>query len=136
MGRQRFSRKEYDLRAQLILERMKAEALPFDGPPEEKEERLMRAGQDRFYFFRTYLPHYFSMDGALFHRELCEYADMEGEPVFIAAPREHAKSTICTLGIPLHDILFGRKHFVVIVSDTVDLASDFSRFIQMELESN
>jgi predicted phage terminase large subunit-like protein len=136
MLRKKFSEKKFEIRALEILERMKADARPFSDSEEEKRERVLRASTDKFYFFQTYLPHYFFKPPAEFHKELLEYADIEGEPVFLTAPREHAKSTLCTLGVPLHDIIFEKKHFIIIVSDTEDLAADFCQFIQMELESN
>lgn len=134
--KKKFSDKKFEIRAQEILERMKVDARPFEDSAEEKKKRMERARDDRGYFFQTYLPHYFSKPPAEFHKELLEYSDMEGEPVFIAAPREHAKSTLCTLAIPLHDIVYKKKHFLIIISDTEDLAADFCQFIQMELESN
>lgn len=134
--KKKFSDKKFEIRAQEILERMKADARPFEDSEEEKKKRVARAKADRSYFFQTYLPHYFTRAPAEFHQELLEYADIEGEPVLIAAPREHAKSTLCTLGLPLHDVLFEKKHLIIIVSDTEDLAGDFCQFIQMELESN
>ncbi|GAB62662.1 hypothetical phage protein [Candidatus Jettenia caeni] len=134
--KKKFSDKKFEKRAQEILERMSADARPFEDSEEEKAKRITRAKADRFYFFQTYLPHYFTKPPADFHKELVDFADIGGEPILIAAPREHAKSTLCTLAIPLYDILFEKKRFIIIVSDTEDLASDFCQFIQMELESN
>ena len=137
MLNKKFSKREYELRAKEIIARMRQDATPFkDDTKKAKEERLARAKADRFFFFQTYLPHYFTKPPAVFHKELLELSEIEGEPVFVAAPREHAKSTLCTLGIPLHDILFQKKHFEIIISDTEDLAADFCQFIQMELEGN
>ena len=134
--KKKFSQKKFEIRAQEILESMKIDARPFEDSGEDKKQRIERAKIDRFFFFQTYLPHYFTKPPAEFHTELIEYADIQDELIFIAAPRKHAKSTICTLGVPLHDILFEIKHFDIIISDTEDLAADFCQFIQMELESN
>ena len=134
--RKKFSQRKFEIRAQEILARLRAEVRPFGGSDEEKRSRIERARRDKLYFFKTYLPHYFDKEFADFHRELLALSEVRDEPVFIAAPREHAKSTIITLGVPLHDILFERRHFILIISDTEDLAGDFCQFIQLELEEN
>ncbi len=128
-----------ELKRQLaaVRAKMRAEALPFDDcSPSARAERIRRSKEDDFFFFRTYLPHYFVAEPAEFHEELVELSHVEGEPVIIAAPREHAKSTIFTCGVPIEDVCLERKHFIVIVSDTEDLAADFNAFIQLELEEN
>jgi predicted phage terminase large subunit-like protein len=120
-----------------VRARMKAEAKPFeDTSPEARAERIRRSKEDDFYFFNTYLPHYFTTEAAEFHEEIIELSKVEDEPVVIAAPREHAKSTLCTCGVPMADICLERKHFIIIISDTEDLAADFNVFIQLELEEN
>lgn len=133
----KFSKREYELRAKEIIARMKQEALPFkDCSEKAKKERIARGRTDRLWFFETYFPHYFSKPFGEYHKEWNTLADVPDEPVFIAAPREHTKSTFFTLGVPVHDICTGSHHFVLIVSDTEDLAADFSQFIQLELEEN
>ncbi len=133
----KFSKREYELRAKEIIARMKQEATPFkDCSEKAKKERIERAKKDRLWFFETYFPHYFSKPFGEFHKEWNSLADVPDEPVFIAAPRGHTKSTFFTLGVPVHDICTGNRHFVLIISDTEDLAADFSQFIQLELEEN
>lgn len=137
MLNKRFSKREYELRAAEIVARMKQEATPFpDNSEKAKKERIAHAKQDRLWFMKTYLPHYFSGAFGGFHKDWNALADVADEPVFLAAPRGHSKSTFFSLGIPLHDICFGLKHLIALVSDTEDLAADFSRFIQIELEEN
>ena len=82
------------------------------------------------------MSHYFSLEPAKFHQELVGLLDKQGATTAIAAPREHAKSTIVTLGYPLHQICFGLRNFIIIVSDSEYQASDFVRFIKLELEEN
>ncbi|HEY3276391.1 MAG TPA: phage terminase large subunit [Syntrophorhabdaceae bacterium] len=116
---------------------MQAEATPFeDASPQAKEERIRRSRVEDGYFAKTYLPHYFSMPSPEFHKEIYDFTKVEDEPVFIAAPREHAKSTIVSFATPVEDICLERKHFIIIISDTEDLAADFNVFIQLELEEN
>lgn len=131
------SKAELQKKIKEIRARMQADISPFeDNSPEAREERIRRSRDEDGFFEATYLPHYFPGDPAEFHEELRDLCKVEGEPVFIAAPREHAKSTICTLAEPLKDITLERKHFIIIVSDTEDLAADFNLFIQLELEEN
>ena len=107
-----------------------------DGSDRAREERIRRSREEEGYFARTYLPHYFNRPSPRFHRELYDFTRIEDEPVFLAAPREHAKSTIVSFATPLQDICLERKRFIVIISDTEDLAADFNVFIQLELEEN
>ena len=54
----------------------------------------------------------------------------------VAAPREFAKTTVCTFGYVLHQICFRRRHFILIGSDTEDLASDLTGYLYLELLYN
>lgn len=116
-----------------------------------RRERLARCEADPFEFFREYLPHYFSNDFAPFHYELIDLIaaptqrELHGlavpratatEPVAVAAPRAGAKSTLVSFGYVLHQIVFTKRHFVVIGSDTADLAEDLTSYIKLELENN
>ncbi len=136
---------EYKQQVDEILAAMKAEAKPFEkDTSEKKKERLARAKADHFYFFKTYLPHYFPDTFAPFHYELIQLLDKrpnlrEDEvltPVAIAAPREFAKTTITSFGYSLHQICFKLRHFIIIGSDTEDLASDITGYIHLELQYN
>jgi predicted phage terminase large subunit-like protein len=133
----KFSTREYTLKAQQILAAMKAATKPFrDDSLAGKKKRKERGKSDRLWFFKTYFPHYFSKPPGEFHEEWDVLANVKDEPVFIAAPREHTKSTFFSLGVPIHDICHKLKHFIMIVSDTEDLAADFAAFMQLELEDN
>jgi predicted phage terminase large subunit-like protein len=131
------SKKEIQQQIARVRSRMRAEAKPFeDNSPEARAERIRLSKEDDFYFFKTYCPHYFPTESAEFHEEVIELSKVQDEPVIIAAPREHAKSTLCTFAIPVADICLERKHFIIIISDTEDLAADFNVFIQLELQEN
>lgn len=128
-------------RADEILLRLSLEVTPFwEDADEKREMRLRRAAADPLYFCRTYLPHYFSHAPAPFHYELIKLlAPKNGEvvtPTVVAAPREFAKTTVCAFGYVLHQICFGRRHFILIGSDTEDLASDITGYLYLELLYN
>ena len=120
----------------------------------EKGLRKELAAFDLSYFGRAYLPHYFVRKSPAFHEELDHiweqgvmkgknpYTDaktidrMDGSRHAIAAPRGHAKSTNFTFKDTLHSILYGYKHYPIIISDASDQAEGFLEDIRNELEDN
>ena len=79
-------------------------------------------------------------DGSLkipkFHKEWWNYCCGPEKYVAIAAPRSHAKSTAITLSFTLASILFRKRKFVLIVSDTESQACLFLGAIKQELSDN
>lgn len=139
MANQRITSGGFKRRAAEIVSRLRYEVGAFgpDAPP--RPERLRMARQDPFYFCKTYLPHYFSNDFAPFHHELIELITPRGtavRPVAVAAPRGFAKTTVVSFGYVLHQVLFGLRRFVVLGSDTADLAVDLTGYIRLELSHN
>lgn len=141
----KMTKKDFRRRADEILMRLSLEVLPFEDRREgQREQRLRRAAADPLYFCRVYLPHYFDRPPAPFHFELVELLErFRGNgvggavrPVVVAAPREFAKTTVCAFGYVLHQICFGKRHFIIIGSDTEDLASDLTGYIYLELLYN
>jgi len=141
----KLSKADFRRRAQEILGFLQSEYDPFkDDTPDIQKKRKLRALEDPFYFFRTYLPHYFNLPFAPFHYELVSLLERRPtlghstvvEPVVVSAPREFAKTTITSFGYSLHQILFKLRHFIMIVSDTQDLASDLTGYIYLELAYN
>lgn len=128
-------------RADEILLKLSLEVTPFGEDTEERRgQRLSRAAADPLYFCRTYLPHYFTHAPALFHHELVRLMERRHvqvlTPTVVAAPREFAKTTVCAFGYVLHQICFRRRHFIIIGSDTEDLASDLTGYLYLELLYN
>lgn len=109
---------------------------------------------DLQYFGRAYLPHYYGTAPPAFHDELDQIwidgvlgglnvlADpksvdrQEGCRVAIAAPRGHAKSTTITFKDSLHAIVYGYKHYILILSDSSEQAEVFLGDLRGELEDN
>ena len=54
----------------------------------------------------------------------------------IVAPRGFSKSTLISAGFPIREIMYRMKEYIIIVSETVDIASDFTETIRFELENN
>ncbi len=135
--KKRLTKKEIELKLQAVLEKLRTEVTPFEDTSETaKEERKERAKKDIRYFFKTYLPHYFNLEFAPFQIELIHLLNIKGTPVGVAAPREHAKSTIISFGYPLHQIVYRLRRFIILVSDTKTQAELFTRFIKLEIEEN
>ena len=110
---------------------------PFENDtPEKQKARKARAKHDELYFCETYLPHYFSVEFGDFHSDWEELTEIRDESIFVAAPREHAKSTFFTFGVPVRNICYGLRWFQLIISDTNDQATGFTLPIRIELEEN
>lgn len=129
----------YRQRAAEVLARLRDEVAAFGPADGDRASRLARAAADPLWFFRAYLPHYFSRDCAPFHRELIDLLAARGRavvPVVVAAPRGFAKTTLVSFGYVLHQVLFAQRRFVVIASDTADLAGDLTGYLRLELTHN
>lgn len=107
---------------------------------EQRVEQAMRSPLD---FARIYLPEFLTEVTPLFHLDI--YNLMAGgwrrespnaQGCVIAAPRGHAKSTICTFIVPLWWIYTKRKRFIVVMSNTDDQAAFFADSIRREIEEN
>lgn len=111
---------------------------------------------DLEFFGRAYFPHYFSRPSPDFHRELDaiwqdgvlkgrypttpakvkEISRLTGCRRVVAAPRGHAKSTSLTFKGTIHAIVYGYKHYPIIISDSSEQAEGFLDNIRVELEEN
>jgi predicted phage terminase large subunit-like protein len=139
--KKKLTKTEFRQRADKILTRLSLEVTPFwEDREDQKKQRLLKAASDPLYFCRTYLPHYFSHAPAPFHHELMEMLEKRNgqvvTPMVVAAPREFAKTTVCTFGYVLQQICFSRRRFILIGSDTEDLASDLTGYLYLELLYN
>lgn len=131
----RLTERQIEKRTEELRSRIEAGRSAFThDTPKKKAERIERAKTDRAYFNATYLPGYFHSAPAPFHQELDALAD---EELFVAcAPREHAKSTHESIGLPIHGIVLGGEHFIIIGSDTETQATAFTSAIKEELATN
>ena len=152
----KMTKKEFRNKADAVLMNLNLEVMPFSNLDKgQQSKRISRAEKEPLYFCRTYLPHYFNHPPAAFHHELIKHLENEPEregvdsaekekildnlvirPIVVAAPREFAKTTVCTFGYVLHQICFGKRRFIIIGSDTEDLASDLTGYIFLELLYN
>ncbi|MDX2176730.1 MAG: hypothetical protein SF028_09670 [Candidatus Sumerlaeia bacterium] len=112
-------------------------------PERRAQAVLARGAGDPAFFARYFLPHYCRLPFAPFHRRLFDWhlamggptAAREGRRHALAAPRGHAKSTMVSLVLLLHDIVHRREEFVVLISATERQAQQRLRALRAELES-
>lgn len=97
--------------------------------------RKAKAEHDIYWFAHYYLRHYFDKPAAAFHKEWITYFTTERR-ICIACPRGHAKSTWWSLVFTLHSILFNKKRFILILSDTQKQAELNLGQVIEELETN
>jgi hypothetical protein len=93
------------------------------------------------YFATRHLAHHARLPFAPFHRVLFAWHAAMGGPVatrrgrrhVIAAPRGFAKSTVASLILTLHDIIFAREPYIVLLSATERQAAQRLAAIRREL---
>ena len=89
------------------------------------------------FFFLMYLPKYMRHGTAAFQREIFKLTEDEKIKLcVISAFRGSAKSTICTVSGCLWQIVSGRAHFVVIISQTLPQVRHHLASIATVIESN
>lgn len=113
-------------------------------PATRGELILARAEGDPAFFAARFLPAFTRHPFAPFHATLFEWhrrmgmaspGARRGLRFALAAPRGYAKTTIVSLILPLHDIVFRREPYIILVSATERQAAQRLRAIRHELES-
>ena len=133
---------EYAAQLHQIIE---AEVDGFDASPAaiaERRAKVLDPVNGYEYFVNTYFPHYVrSPEKSLLHKFLFSrlpeiLRSSEGVNEATAAPRGEAKSTLVTQLFTLWCVVTGRKHYAVIVMDSIDQAYPMLEAIKAELEFN
>lgn len=105
----------------------------------ERQKRVKAGAQDPLAFGRIYVPEYFRSMTPPFHREIMATvlaAERAGRGVILAAPRNHAKSSLFSFLYPLWSAVYRRKKFIVILSSSGTQAELFADAIKKEIEQN
>ncbi len=136
--RRKLTPKEFERRSREILLRMQGLAKPFaDDSAEARKRRRDQGEKDHFWFMRTYLPHYFTKPFSAFQRRKLEMLETRGKALMaLAEPREHGKSAIASFGYEIHQACYQKRRYMLLVSDTQDLAAEFVQWIKLEFEEN
>lgn len=91
-------------------------------------------------FAQMYLPGHFKQAPSSMHIELFsllqDAVETRAQRIAIAAPRGHAKTTIVSQAYVLWCICFKKEPFVLLISNTIDQASDCLSMIKHELQTN
>ena len=97
---------------------------------------------DMEYFGRAYFPDYFENKTPSFHAELDEMIREYEENhdkyrgLIIAAPRGHAKSFRISFLNSMHSIVYQKKKFIVLISDSGTQAESQTTELKLEFEQN
>lgn len=105
---------------------------------QQKEIVKQYCKQDVEMFIQLFLrEHIKSGEIADFHRDWIDWVCYEKLPYLaIVSPREHAKSTIISLAIPIHWACYNLKRFILIASDSSGQSELLLGSIRQELEDN
>ncbi|MDR1702663.1 MAG: hypothetical protein LBR56_07790, partial [Sporomusaceae bacterium] len=103
--------------------------------------RRILAEREPEYFARAYFPEYIPSELPGLHREWCgDFKSVVekggGSSVVRVAPRGHAKTTFWDFIFPNWAILYKKKRYVLILSDTYDQALSFITNIKDVFENN
>lgn len=96
---------------------------------------LSRFASEPMEWGRVFFPHHFRLDSPDFHYWMISYA-MTERRFAVASPRQSAKSTVLVFLYPFHALMFKRKRFIVIVSNTFKKAAMHLESIKKELIEN
>ena len=84
---------------------------------------------------QAFFPHHFRMRSPHFHREMLEAVKNHAR-VSVAAPRESAKSTLLVFLYPFHRIVFKKKRFILLISNTFKKSAMHLDSIKREIADN
>ena len=101
-----------------------------------KRERRDRCKNSVLEFARVYFPDYVPSEFARFHKEWEKIRAVEKEPVLVEAFRGSGKSTFFTLLDPVHEIVYGRRNFMIFSSYNEEKSALFTGRILLELLYN
>jgi len=106
-----------------------------------QEAVILACSKDLYLFSEYYFRHYLKHPSSKLHYWLYnlfndEIPKRKGCKWAIAAPRGNSKSSLTTLFLPMWCLLYQKKNFIIIISDTSSQAEDFLREVRMELLGN
>jgi len=109
--------------------------MPKSKPQEEHLDLYPFLAEDPMLWGKMYFKHHFRLKTPPFHFIMVDAA-MESRQLAVAAPRESAKSTMLVFLYPFHAIVFKRKRFIVIISNTFKKAAMQLESIKAEIREN
>lgn len=130
--------KELARRLEEIRAILSAEITPFEGDsPAVQAKRKARAKDDFEYFCRTYMPNFFTSPSAQFHYEQDALLERrQGDIVVFCGPREHAKTVRWSIAYILHQIVYRKRRFILLIGETEDMGIDMTLNVREHFGSN
>lgn len=115
--------------------------------------RINRAEADLIYFAYEYFGERYNPDNdgnwipidlanaPSFHREICGIMDVvstrdTNAKISVAAPRSHAKSSFLSKAFPLHEIVYRKRKYAIIISETPHVSTGNMEWLSLQLKSN
>ncbi len=76
-----------------------------------------------------------------FHHEICDIMNVVSteevnKRVAVAAPRSHAKSSFLSKAFPIHEIVYRKRRYIIVISETPMVSSANLEWIKTQLQSN
>ncbi|MCQ4363048.1 phage terminase large subunit [Mycobacterium gordonae] len=119
----------------------------------ERLQRINRGEGDLIYFAYEYFGELYNPDNSgnwipiaiegapPFHREICGIMDEistrdTNAKVGVAAPRSHAKSSFLSKAFPLHELVYRKRQYAIIISETPQVATGNMEWLGLQLKSN
>jgi predicted phage terminase large subunit-like protein len=120
----------------------------------KREYRVLRGEYDLLYFAYEYFADQYNSENENnlipegqslstapdFHRELCNILDSLNvnikQKIAWSVPRGHAKSAYLSNILPLHQIVYNKRHYIIIVSETESMSRKFVSWICDQLKFN
>jgi predicted phage terminase large subunit-like protein len=105
----------------------------------------IRCESDLPLFCRVFFPHHCREPFSALHRHLFRHyrrqqyqplLERKGRNYAVAAPRGYAKSTLATLLLPIHDVVYRSEGYIIIVSATLPQSVGKLKNIRAELAGN
>lgn len=110
------------------------------GPKSERSKRIAECEHNSELFARTYFPRHFNKPFCELHYYIFERCDADAPPTgkreAMIAPRKFGKTTIINLVLPIQELAYQRKNFVLIIGESSGAAEGNLATITQELETN
>lgn len=76
-----------------------------------------------------------------FHNEICDIMNVVSTEevnrrIAVAAPRSHAKSSFLSKAFPIHEIVYRKRKYIILISETPSVSSANLEWIKVQLQSN
>jgi predicted phage terminase large subunit-like protein len=76
-----------------------------------------------------------------FHHEICDIMNVVSNKevnkrVVVAAPRSHAKSSFLSKAFPIHEIVYRKRKYIILISETPTVSSANLEWIKTQLQHN